>query len=572
MTLLLMATAMTQNVWAQDETCNHVPGDPFYNWFMLDNQFQCQGKIFCTLCEQMLDVADATVTSEVTLEPTCEDFGERTYTATFSKPGYETQTEVFDNIPPVGHTWGDPTYAWNEEDDWNHIAHCTASRECSVCHATESEDGSVTWLYEHNRNDRTCTEGSGNGYEATFTNEAFTTQTWCTDLGPLGHDWNIPDANWDYWPCSRYITCHRCDFERTVYATMSYDVITAPTCTEAGEYLYHATFDFPTDNLPYPDVNVESRYFQIPCLGHDFDTDPTWSWDRDYLTATATFTCSRCSETEDVDATVTHVVQGDGTTHTAQVTFNSEDYSDVQSTPYYLILDEAATNNWDICNQYNVDNMGVVRDVLIQCTLHKDNTWQTLCLPFDVETIENSPLQGAVVKTIDKENTVMTDNNVHIAFTDPVTKIEAGIPYIVKWDYNEDLVNPRFTDITDFVHPHTLYTDDGKALFAGYYDAFDTNAGNADNYYLADENNLSTASEPATQNGFRAYFYFFPDNNTTPLTFDIVFENVELMGMEALNVERLTLNDDAVYDLSGRRVSTPAKGMYIVNGKKVYVK
>ena len=39
---------------------------------------------------------------------------------------------------------------------------------------------------------------------------------------------------------------------------------------------------------------------------------------------------------------------------------------------------------------------------------------------------------------------------------------------------------------------------------------------------------------------------------TTPLTFDIAFENIELMGMEALNVERLTLNDDAIYDLSPR--------------------
>ena len=374
MILLLMATATTQNVWAQDS-------------------------------------------SDATEEESCT------------------------------HVWGDPTYAWGEDDDWNHVAHCTASRECSICHATESENGSITWLYYHNVNDRTCTEGSGNGYEATFTNEAFTTQTWCTGSGPLGHNWNIPNANWDYMPCSRHITCYRCDFERTVYATMTYDVITAPTCTMSGEYLYHATFDFPTDNLPYPDVNVESNYFQIPCLGHEYDTDPAWNWDRDYMTATAVFTCSRCAETADADASVTHVVQGEGTIHTAQVTFNDEDYSDEQYTKYYLILDEAATDNWQICDNYNIDNMGVVRDVLIQCTLHKDNTWQTLCLPFDVENIENSPLQGAVVKTIDKENTVMTDNNVHIVFTDPVTKIEAGIPYIVKWDYDGDLVNPRSDNV-----------------------------------------------------------------------------------------------------------------------------
>ena len=43
-------------------------------------------------------------------------------------------------------------------------------------------------------------------------------------------------------------------------------------------------------------------------------------------------------------------------------------------------------------------------------------------------------------------------------------------------------------------------------------------------------------------------------------------------GIESLNVERLTLKDDAFYDLAGRRVKHPAKGLYIVNGKKILVK
>ena len=570
----LVLTMPDADVTVTASVVPHEPGEPIYSWYELDEQIQCQAKVFCTHCGAFLDYDNATVTSEVTLEPTCEDFGQITYTATFSKPGYETQTEVFDNIPPVGHTWGDPTYAWEEDQtvpsDY-HLAYCTASRECSVCHATESENGSVTWLYYHNRNDRTCTEGSGNGYEATFTNDAFTTQTWCSDLGPLGHDWNIPDANWDYMPCSRHITCKRCDFERTVYATMTYDVITAPTCTMSGEYLYHATFDFPTDNLPYPDVNVESRYYQIPCLGHEYDTDPAWSWDRDYLTATAIFTCSRCAETADADANVTHVVQGEGTTHTAQVTFNDEDYSDEQYTKYYLILDEAATNNWEICNNYDIDNMGVVRDVLILRTLYKDDNWNTLCLPFDVENIDNSPLQGAIVKTLDRNNTVMRGTHVHLAFT-PVTSLEAGVPYIIKWNYDGDLVNPRFTNITDFVEPTVIYSSDAGSLMNGYYDAFPVRA-NENLYYLTSDNTLKYTTKDRTLKGFRAYFYFWENHNSVkPLSFDIDFGDGEATGIETLDGEPLTINHDEVYDLQGRRVSTPAKGMYIVNGKKVFIK
>ena len=43
-------------------------------------------------------------------------------------------------------------------------------------------------------------------------------------------------------------------------------------------------------------------------------------------------------------------------------------------------------------------------------------------------------------------------------------------------------------------------------------------------------------------------------------------------GIETLNVERGTLNDNSYYMLDGRRVAQPTKGLYIVNGKKVVIK
>ena len=38
-------------------------------------------------------------------------------------------------------------------------------------------------------------------------------------------------------------------------------------------------------------------------------------------------------------------------------------------------------------------------------------------------------------------------------------------------------------------------------------------------------------------------------------------------GIEAIPVH--TINSDAVYDLSGRKITNPTKGIYIVGGKKV---
>ena len=43
---------------------------------------------------------------------------------------------------------------------------------------------------------------------------------------------------------------------------------------------------------------------------------------------------------------------------------------------------------------------------------------------------------------------------------------------------------------------------------------------------------------------------------------------------DATGIEGIRLNgaDDAIYDLQGRKVMNPAKGLYIVNGKKVVIK
>lgn len=54
------------------------------------------------------------------------------------------------------------------------------------------------------------------------------------------------------------------------------------------------------------------------------------------------------------------------------------------------------------------------------------------------------------------------------------------------------------------------------------------------------------------------YLGFDGDGNTT--------------GVETLNVERGTLNDNSYYNLAGQRVAQPTKGLYIVNGKKYIVK
>jgi hypothetical protein len=51
----------------------------------------------------------------------------------------------------------------------------------------------------------------------------------------------------------------------------------------------------------------------------------------------------------------------------------------------------------------------------------------------------------------------------------------------------------------------------------------------------------------------------------------LIFEDEEVTGIRSVDNGKVTI-DNAVYDLSGRRVANPTKGLYIVNGKKVILK
>ena len=50
------------------------------------------------------------------------------------------------------------------------------------------------------------------------------------------------------------------------------------------------------------------------------------------------------------------------------------------------------------------------------------------------------------------------------------------------------------------------------------------------------------------------------------------FSDDETTGINAVDTEAKEINDGVYYNLNGQRVTTPRKGLYIVNGKKVMVK
>ena len=75
---------------------------------------------------------------------------------------------------------------------------------------------------------------------------------------------------------------------------------------------------------------------------------------------------------------------------------------------------------------------GTFNVMLVRRTLYRDGTWNTLCLPFGVTNLSGTPLEGATVKTLGSTD-LSDDGTLTLNFTD-ATGIEAGKPYILKWD------------------------------------------------------------------------------------------------------------------------------------------
>ena len=233
-----------------------------------------------------------------------------------------------------------------------------------------------------------------------------------------------------------------------------------------------------------------------------------------------------------------------------------------------LVLADDATNNSELVSAL-IESQDVNKDVmLVGRTLYKDGDWNTICLPFDV-TLANSPLKGATAKTL--EEATMSGTTVRLTFGEAVTELEAGVPYIIKWDKDENIVNPEFKNVTiSEAEGQTISRAGGDVKFIGYYDAFGIDATDTDIYYMTAGNTLKHTGQPRTLKACRAYFRFTPDKMKKIQQFVLDFDGGVTTGIENNNREAITNN--RYYDLQGRRVNQPTKGLYIVNGKKVVIK
>lgn len=226
---------------------------------------------------------------------------------------------------------------------------------------------------------------------------------------------------------------------------------------------------------------------------------------------------------------------------------------------------ELPEKNSDIISANEYESVDVL---LSGRTLFKDGSWNTLCLPFDV-TLEGSPLEGATAKTL--TDATVDGNAVNLIFGSEVDELEAGVPYIILWNEGENIVDPTFKNVTIANVTNPCEFASGEVKFIGYYDAFDiTTPANDDIYYMKADNTLAHTGKPRTLKAFRAYFQFGENVMQSARTFVLDFGD----GSQATSISSLPADmlEGDWYTVSGMKVETLKKGIYISNGKKVVVK
>lgn len=213
-------------------------------------------------------------------------------------------------------------------------------------------------------------------------------------------------------------------------------------------------------------------------------------------------------------------------------------------------------------------------------TLYLDGKWNTLYLPFDYDISTFSGIEARMLTAASIEGTTL-----NLTFSNPVTMLEAGVPYIFKAakeeDYVDDdahnLLNPMFFDVTidatDCSYDNHA-SGDARVRFIGTYSSTTFTAADNSILLMGGENTLYYPAAGAGIGSCRAYFKIGEDGAAAPRIdgFSIDFGNdSNATGILTTNFTNPTNSDNEWYTLDGRKlVGKPTQhGIYINNGKKV---
>ena len=328
---------------------------------------------------------------------------------------------------------------------------------------------------------------------------------------------------------------------------------------------------------PEADVDYYARY--------RYNYKTMWTWADDGSKATVSISCDVNNDTQD-DIEAYYCQETDRTEATeeanGEVTYSASaeykkaegltyQFTDQHTRPlfYTLNIDLNYTgDNTETLEKYQNRKANVT---LRGRTFYKDNSWNTLCLPFDIDDFEGTPLADATVKTLSSSDYDSSAGKLTLNFVD-ASAISAGKPCIVRWSSGEDVINPTFNEVivsgTEGI-VGTPFVD-----FKGTVSPVALTAGDRTVFYMGSNNKLYHPNANVTINANLAYFSLngisFSDQQTSSNALEFVMNLGEgdITGIVSFNADDKMVAPEGWYDLQGRRLSgRPTKrGLYIYQG------
>ncbi len=201
--------------------------------------------------------------------------------------------------------------------------------------------------------------------------------------------------------------------------------------------------------------------------------------------------------------------------------------------------------------------------------------YNTLCLPMSVSAEQlQTAAEGARIERL--VGIGQEDNTLNLYFLDCTNEgIEAGVPYLIYSQTTQflRLKNTEATNISDVLRNVRMTDDNGNTIsFGSNWETI-----RKDGLYgipakqdatILESILIRTEADKAflpTRCGFN---WEQQSATATDLNIKHIKSLAEATGIQSIHNSQCTMHNDA-YDLSGRRITTPKRGIVIENGRKV---
>lgn len=285
---------------------------------------------------------------------------------------------------------------------------------------------------------------------------------------------------------------------------------------------------------------------------------------------TVSFTVDANQPLGDYDVTLIGTMFEYGTSdkdYAADVTFQVHVVS-----AHTIVLDENSTT---VPTDATDVNVRVLRTI-------SAGNWNTICLPFSMSEAQvktafgDDVLLGDFVRYDTQEDALENITGINVVFTS-ATAIEANHPYIIK--VSSDITNFTVDGVdiaSDEDEAYTEYnngkTGTKKVIFGTFNGTLHAGLTLADNQIFLADNKLWYSKGLTTIKAFRAYFDFEDVLASVASSAPLFISYMNTTSINEMKINERMKNDGNYYDLQGRKVASPNKGLYILNNKKIVVK